>query len=109
MIKDGRLKALAISSTANLQDPFFAQTARSQGVDYINSTWCGILAPSKTPIAILETLKKAVNTVTEDSEVKAKLLLQGLNLNSLSLGEFDAFLAKEADRITPLFKTADSN
>ena len=109
MIKDGRLKALAISSTADLQDPFYAPNAKSQGVDYINSTWYGILAPSKTPVDVLEMLRKAVNTVTEDPEVKAKLLLQGLNPNGLSLAGFDVFLAKEADRITPLLKSADAN
>jgi len=109
MIKDGRLKALAISSTADLQDPFYAPNAKSQGVDYINSTWYGILAPSKTPVDVLEMLKKAVNAVTEDPEVKAKLLLQGLNPNGLSLAGFDVFLAKEADRITPLLKSTDAN
>ena len=109
MIKDGRLKALAISSTADLHDPFFAPNAKSQGIDYINSTWYGILAPSKTPPALMEILKKAINTVTEDLDVKAKLLLQGLNPNGLSLSDFDVFLAKEADRITPLLKSAETN
>jgi len=58
---------------------------------------------------LMEILKKAINTVTEDPDVKAKLLLQGLNPNGLSLSDFDVFLAKEADRITPLLKSAETN
>ena len=109
MVKDGRLKALAISSIGDLREPFAAASARSQGVDYITTTWYGLVAPSKTPPAIVDALAKAMKQVSEDPEVKSKLQLQGLTANTLALGEFDAYMKKDSDRLTPLIKATDTN
>ncbi len=109
MVKDGRLKALAISSSSDLREPFAAPSARSQGVDYITTTWYGMVAPSRTPPAIVDTIAKAMKQVSEDPEVKSKLQMQGLIANTLALGDFDAFMKKDLDRLTSFIKATDSN
>ena len=53
LLQDGRLRALAVSATEPLTDPIPVATAASQGVDYHNATWYGILAPGKTPKPVL--------------------------------------------------------
>lgn len=109
MVKDGRLRALALSAVSDLHEPFAAPSARSQGVDYVTTTWYGMVAPSKTAPATVELLAKAMKQVSEDPEVKSKLQLQGLNANTLALSDFDAFMKRDADRLRPLIKATDSN
>ena len=54
LLQDGRLRALAVSATEPVTDPIRIPTALSQGIDYQNATWYGILAPAKTPKAVLQ-------------------------------------------------------
>ncbi len=49
LLQDGRLRALAVASKEPVTDPIKVPTALSQGVDYQNATWYGVLAPGKTP------------------------------------------------------------
>ena len=108
MLKDGKLLPLAVGTTTDLKEPIAIPSARSQGVEYINTTWYGMLAPAKTPPAVLKTLEKAILQVSKDPEVQEKLKLQGLNANQLALNDFDAFLKKEATRLAPVLKSADT-
>ena len=54
LLQDGRLRALAVSAREPVTDPIRIPTALSQGIDYQNATWYGILAPAKTPKAVLQ-------------------------------------------------------
>lgn len=108
-IENGKLIALAVGAEAPIRQPFAAPTARSQGVNYVNSTWYGMLAPARTPAAVLDRLTKAIAQVDTDPDVREKLAQQGLAANSLSLAAFDRFLKAEAERLVPLVKTAHSN
>ena len=109
MVKDGRLKALAISSNSDLREHFVTPTARSLGVDCITTTWCGMDAPSKTPPLIVEVLAKTMKQVSEDPDVKINFQMQGLKTNTLAPAEFDMFMMKDSERLTPLIKSTDMN
>ncbi len=108
LIKDGKMKALAVGSTTDLKEPFVVASARSQGVDYINTTWYGMLAPAKTPAAVLQVLDKAIQQVNNDPEVRDKLKQAGLWGSKISLDEFDTYLKKDAERIASLIKVSDN-
>ena len=60
MLQDGRLLGLAVADDEPVREPIQIPTARSAGVDYINATWYGFLAPAKTPRDVLEVLHGAI-------------------------------------------------
>ena len=85
LLQDGRLRALAVSAKEPVTDPIKVPTALSQGIDYQNATWYGILAPGKTPPAVLKVLHEAIAEASKDPELQAKIRVQGINPQSIGL------------------------
>ena len=75
--------------------PTFAE----QGLDFRSGTWYGLLAPAKTPPAIIDALHRASVTVLSDPGVKAKIIEQGAEVVANSPVEFRAFIKDETDRL----------
>jgi tripartite-type tricarboxylate transporter receptor subunit TctC len=105
LLQDGRLLALAVADTQPVSDPIKVPTAQSQGVDYLNATWYGFLAPAKTPRPILETLHRAIAEVGKDPELQAKIRAQGITPQSIGLRDFDAHIRNDMARLAPLLAT----
>lgn len=104
LLQDGRLRALAVSAKEPVTDPIKIPTALSQGIDYQNATWYGILAPAKTPKAILQTLSQAISEVGKDLELQAKIRAQGIDPRDIELEKFDAHIQADMARLDPLLK-----
>ena len=110
MLQDGRLLALAVADDEPVREPIKIPTARSAGVDYINATWYGFLAPAKTPRAILQTLHDAIVEVGKDADIQAKIRLQGFTPANIGLGDFDAHIRGDMARLAPILaKLGQSN
>jgi tripartite-type tricarboxylate transporter receptor subunit TctC len=110
MLQDGRLLALAVADDTPVTEPIKIPTARSAGVDYINATWYGFLAPAKTPRAILQTLHDAIVEVGKDADIQAKIRLQGFTPANIGLGDFDAHIRGDMQRLAPILaKLGQSN
>jgi len=105
LLQDKRLLALAVADKAPIRDPIEVPTALSQGVDYVNATWYGFLAPVKTPHAILEALQKAIAAVGQDPDVQAKIRQQGITPSNIGLADFDAYIRNDMKRLAPLLAT----
>ena len=105
LLQDGGLLALAVSAAGPIREPIQVPTALSAGINYQNATWYGFLAPAKTPRAVLQTLHDAIAEVGQDPELKAKIRVQGITPQSVGLGDFDAHIRKDMDRLAPLLKT----
>jgi tripartite-type tricarboxylate transporter receptor subunit TctC len=105
LLQDGRLLALAVADKEPISDPIKVPTALSQGVDYLNATWYGFLAPAKTPRGVLETLHKAIAEVGNDPDIQAKIRQQGFTPTSIGLGDFDAYIRNDMKRLAPLLAT----
>jgi tripartite-type tricarboxylate transporter receptor subunit TctC len=105
LLQDGRLRALAVSSKESVTDPIKVPTALSQGIDYQNATWYGVLAPGKTPPAVLKVLHEAIAEVGKDPELQAKIRVQGINPQSIGLEQFDAHIRSDMARLAPLLKS----
>lgn len=99
LLKEGKLRALAVAADEPLTEPVKIPTAVSQGVNYRFATWYGLLAPAHTPKAILDTLHEAVSSVSKDPQLIAKIA--GLGLISQDQGP-DAFEATIRNQITDL-------
>jgi tripartite-type tricarboxylate transporter receptor subunit TctC len=110
MLQDGRLLALAVADDEPVREPIKIPTARSAGVDYINATWYGFLAPAKTPRAVLQTLHDAIVEVGKDADIQAKIRLQGFTPANIGLGDFDAHIRGDMARLAPILaKLGQSN
>ena len=72
------------------------------GVDYINATWYGILAPAKTPRDVLQVLHDAIADVGNDPGIQAKIRVQGITPVSIGLRDFDAHIRGDMARLEPL-------
>ena len=105
LLQDGRLRALAVSANEPLTDPIPVPTAASQGVDYHNATWYGILAPGKVPKPVLRILYDAVSEAGKDPELQAKVRVQGINPRDVGLDKFDAHIREDMVRLAPILQS----
>jgi tripartite-type tricarboxylate transporter receptor subunit TctC len=60
--------------------------------------WIGIVAPAKTPQAIVDKLNAAINKALAVADVKAKIEKIGTQVAGGTPAEFDAFIVSELDR-----------
>jgi tripartite-type tricarboxylate transporter receptor subunit TctC len=110
MLQDKRLLALAVADDEPVREPIVIPTARSAGVDYVNATWYGFLAPAKTPRAVLQTLHDAIVEVGKDPDIQAKIKQQGFAPANIGLNDFDAHIRGDMARLAPILaKLGPSN
>ena len=100
-VQNGSLRALAVGADEPIADPKIP-TAVAQGVDYHYATWYGILAPAKTPDAVLKQLAEAIAKASEDAQLQQKLKTQGINAKTMSLHAFDSYIDDDVARLAPL-------
>jgi tripartite-type tricarboxylate transporter receptor subunit TctC len=95
-IKNGQLMPLAVSTrrrTPALPDVPTTTEAGYPESDY--SFWNGLLAPAKTPRAIVQRLHDEIAEVLKSPAVQAKFAPQGVDPLPLKPEEFDAMITKE--------------
>jgi len=77
-INGGRLRAIAVTSDRrSAQLPDVPTVAESGYKDFEATTWYGLLVPSGTPPAVVETLNREVNRVLQLPEVRAQIAAEG--------------------------------
>ena len=107
LIKDGRLRPLAVSTpkrSAALPDVPTALESGFKDSDY--TFWNGILVPAKTPRPIVERLHAEALKALALPEVQAKLKPQGVEPLPLKPAEIDAMIVKEIANNLALAKAA---
>ncbi len=105
-IKDGKLVPLAVSTAqrAPLMPEVPVISDFVPGVVYDH--WYGMVAPGKTPTAIVEQISAEVGRVLRSPEVLRSLGSQGVVPAPNSPAEFDRFIASEIERLGQVVKTA---
>jgi tripartite-type tricarboxylate transporter receptor subunit TctC len=74
LVRDGKLRALAITAAArNAQLPDVPTMVESGFPDVVASSWTGLLAPAATPPAIVSKLNAATNAALVSNDMKAAL------------------------------------
>jgi tripartite-type tricarboxylate transporter receptor subunit TctC len=99
MLRGGTLKAIAIAADQRSEFIPDVPTFKEQGVDYTTGTWYGLLAPAKTPPAIIDTLYRATVEVLAEPNVRARIAEQGADVVANSPAQFRAFIKDETDRL----------
>jgi tripartite-type tricarboxylate transporter receptor subunit TctC len=107
-IKAGTLLGLAVSAREPLRVPVFVPTATSQGVDYIYSTWYGLLALKGTPPAVVEKLSRGIAETSKDPEIIATVEAQGIVSNFLPTSEFQQHIRDEIKRLAPIVEEIEA-
>jgi tripartite-type tricarboxylate transporter receptor subunit TctC len=78
-LKAGRLVAIAVSSSTRAPSLPDVPTFMEAGVpDFESSSWVSILAPAKTPRAVIEKLNRELNAVLTTPEIVEKLATLGI-------------------------------
>ena len=104
-VQAGRLKALAISTPQ--RSPLLPNipTFREAGILDVEATaWIGMVAPGKTPPAIIERLNREFVAAMQDPVVAEKLRAQYMDPRPNSPTEFAAFMQEELKRWGPVIR-----
>lgn len=98
-VKQGRLRALAVSSAARSPAAPDLPTISESGVPgYAAVAWAGLLAPKGTPAPIVARLNAEITKIMALPEVKARMAGLGAEFSPNTPKNFDAFVRSEITR-----------
>jgi tripartite-type tricarboxylate transporter receptor subunit TctC len=98
-IKAGKAKILAVAAQSRSEVipdvPTFAELGYT---DVVADNWSGVLAPPKTPDAIVAKLNAAFNSVVKDPDVRRRLADVGVSAIGGTPGDLTALITSETAR-----------
>ncbi len=98
-VQSGKVRALAVTSAKPTPQMPGVKTMAEQGVpNYSALAWWGVIAPAKTPPALINRMYEELSKAIKDPEVAQKLTMQGMDLVGGKPAELDRFLKTEIDR-----------
>ncbi len=104
----GRLRALAVASaqrTPLLPDVPTMQEAGLPGLE--TGSWFGLLAPARTPGAVVNRLYTAFRDAMQRPDMKSRLTAQGVDIIADNPQRSAAFISKEIGQWTTVVKAAN--
>ena len=108
LIREGRLRALAVTSRARTPLAPDLPTMIEAGVpDYEVTTFNGVVAPAGTPAGIVNTLNAAINEGLQTAETQGFLHKLGAVSHAMSPAEFGTFIAAENRKWSALAKASN--
>ncbi|HEY0338551.1 MAG TPA: tripartite tricarboxylate transporter substrate binding protein [Burkholderiales bacterium] len=106
-IRAGRLRALAVSSAQRLPDYAQVPTFRELGYAQLVATvWFGLSGPAGLPPEIVTRLNTEVRRIVQLSDVRERFRSDGIEPASLDVKAFNAFMAAEIERWTPIVRAS---
>ncbi len=106
-IRTGRLRALGVTSAKrSVAAPEFPTLAEAGVPGYEHSSWVGMLAPAKTPQAVVTRLNGEAVKIVGSQEVKTLLLRDGLEPVGDTPKEFAAVIRSEIAKWIKVVKAA---
>ncbi|MBC8023143.1 MAG: tripartite tricarboxylate transporter substrate binding protein [Burkholderiales bacterium] len=98
-VKDGKLKALAISSAKRFSAAPDIPTVAELGMPgFETGSWQGIVAPAGTPPEVVNRLHATVTAILSTPEMKDRLDKAGAEVRAMSPAQFGTFIRDERDR-----------
>lgn len=103
--KEGKVKPLGTSGAKRNDLSPDVPTVSEAGVPgYETTIWLGIVAPAKTPPAIIEKLNAEITKVVNRPDVRANWAKQGAVPMTMSVKDFDAYLRKDINKWADVVK-----
>jgi tripartite-type tricarboxylate transporter receptor subunit TctC len=99
LVGPNRLRALAVTSKTRMPQMPEVPTAHEAGLSgFENVGWFGLFAPAGTPSAVIQKVQRDVTSVMGETEVKARLYVQGMSPAVGSTADFSRQLDQEFER-----------
>ena len=106
-VKSGKLLPIAVSSSKRASSMPDVATFIENGVtDFEASSWVGLLAPAKTPRAIVARLTAELTAILNDPEVKERLNGMGITATPGTAESFGAEISRDLAKYGPVVKAA---
>jgi len=106
-IQAGKLKPIAVGAPERVPSAPNVPTTTEAGMpDLQTENWYGMVAPAKTPPAVVAALNKATVEALKDPDVLSKLSSQGAILVGDTPEHFGAFIASESKKWAKVIKDA---
>jgi tripartite-type tricarboxylate transporter receptor subunit TctC len=106
MVRDGRAKAIAITSLQRGKEFPNLPTVAENVPGYKWEFWYGLIAPANTPKDILLQIAQEVKRINEFADVKERYAGLGLEPVSNTPSEFDKMIKAEVNEFTRIAKAA---
>lgn len=106
-VQRGTLRAIALSGPRRAPQLPGTATFAEQGFDdpvFKVHVWMAILAPAKTPAAVIDRLQREVRAIVHDPAVRAELTSRGFEPVGNSPAEFGANLTRDYEVLTALIR-----
>lgn len=105
--KSGRLRALAVTSAEPTPLAPGLPTVAAAGLPgYESSQFSGMLAPARTPAAIINRLNQEITRVLQRAEVKERLFSYGIEATPSTPEDFAATIKSEMAKMDKVIKSA---
>jgi tripartite-type tricarboxylate transporter receptor subunit TctC len=105
LVKSGKVRAIAITSTKRFKDLPNLPTVSESGIPgYKWEFWYGLVAPAKTPKSILQKIASEVKRILELPSVKERFDELGTTAVSSTPDQFDKLIASEVIEFSRLAK-----
>jgi tripartite-type tricarboxylate transporter receptor subunit TctC len=106
-IGSGTWRAIAVLSETRMKQLPNVPSSVEQGFkNFVGSSWSVIVAPAKTPQAIIDKINGDIAEVLRDPTFRDKLEEQGAQFMSVTPQQAQAFLVKESNLWAPLVKAS---
>ncbi|OFW25227.1 MAG: hypothetical protein A3H97_07695 [Acidobacteria bacterium RIFCSPLOWO2_02_FULL_65_29] len=107
-VKAGKLKAYAITSKRRFTGAPDLPTVGESGIPELamNNYWFGILAPVRTPAALVAKINRDIVEALQTPELKAALQRQGAEPAPSTPEQFTAFIRSETERLRQVMHIA---
>ena len=107
MVKSGKLKLLGVATAKRLSDMPDMPTIAETLPGFLSAAWYAIVAPPKTPQAIVDKINADVNQALKDPGVQEKLKKLSAEIIGGTPQEASRFIKQEVERWGNVIKTAN--
>lgn len=108
-IRQGSVRAIAMSSEA--RHPAFPDvpTFKEQGFDLVSTSWFALSGPAGMPAPIVERLNRETLAVTATPDARARFAEMGGSASDMSPAAFTAYVAAEVARWAPVVRASGAS
>jgi tripartite-type tricarboxylate transporter receptor subunit TctC len=106
-VRSGKIRALGVSSVRRVDTlPDVPTIAESGLPGFEAGTWYGIVAPARTPSAIVEKLNRELVRIISLPDVQERLIALGLTPNPTTTSDFRALIESDTQKHAAIVKAA---